>query len=109
MAVVRIPTPLRKLTGGHAEVKGAGGTVRELLGELEGRYPGFREKILDEGGGIRRFINVFVNGEDVKSLRGLETETRPSDEVSIVPAIAGGSLTAPARWAGTAIWGTRKI
>ena len=90
MAKVRIPTPLRKLTKGLAEVEIAGGTVRHLFENLDGQYVGLREKVFDEGGSIRRFINVFVNGEDVRFLKGPETEVRPGDEISIVPAIAGG-------------------
>ena len=90
MAKVRIPTPLRKLTRGVAEVETSGGTVQDLMNDLESRYPGLKEKVLDEGGEIRRFINIFINGEDVRYLRGLATETKASDEVSIVPAIAGG-------------------
>jgi molybdopterin synthase sulfur carrier subunit len=90
MAKVRIPTPLRKLTKGLAEVEGAGSTVRDLFLDLESRYPGLREKVFDEGGEIRRFINIFVNGEDVRSLSGAQSEVRASDEVSVVPAIAGG-------------------
>ena len=90
MALVRIPTPLRKLTNGMAEVEGAGSTVRDVLGDLEGQYPGLREKVLDDGGEVRRFINLFVDGEDVRSLSGLDTETGAKAEISIVPAIAGG-------------------
>jgi len=90
MAKVRIPTPLRKLTKGMAEVDGSGTTVRDLFIDLETRYAGLREKVFDEGGEIRRFINIFVNGEDVRFARGPETEVKAGDEVSIIPAIAGG-------------------
>ncbi len=90
MARVRIPTPLRKLTKGMAEVESSAGTVRSLFVDLDLRYAGIKEKVFDDGGQIRRFINVFVNGEDVRSLRGPDTEVKASDEISIVPAIAGG-------------------
>ena len=90
MARVRIPTPLRKLTKGMAEVEGAGSTVRALFDDLESRYAGLREKVFEDGGAIRRFINIFINGEDVRYLRGPDSEVRAADEVSIVPAIAGG-------------------
>jgi|SoiMethySBSTD1v2_1073268.scaffolds.fasta_scaffold767751_1 sulfur-carrier protein len=98
MAKVRIPTPLRKLTKGMAEVSGDGATVRDLFDDLESRYPGLKEKVFEDGGAIRRFINIFVNGEDVRYLRGPDTEVRAADEISIVPAIAGGNDR----------WGSRK-
>jgi sulfur-carrier protein len=91
MARVRIPTPLRKLTKGLAEVESSAATVKALFVDLDGRYAGIREKVFDEGGQIRRFINVFVNGEDVRNLRGPDTEVKATDEISIVPAIAGGT------------------
>ena len=91
MAKVRIPTPLRKLTKGASEVDGAGATVRELFDDLESRYPGLRDKIFEESGEIRRFINIFVNGEDVRFQKGTESPVKADAEVSIVPAIAGGS------------------
>ena len=90
MAKVRIPAPLRRLTGGKADVDGSGTTVRALLADIESRHAGIRDKIVDDSGEIRRFINVFINGEDVRFLKGVETEVKPADEVSIVPAIAGG-------------------
>lgn len=90
MAKVRIPTPLRKLTKGMAQVDGSGATVRELFQDLEKRHAGLREKVFDEGGQIRRFINIFLNGEDVRYLRGPDTPVKATDEISIVPAIAGG-------------------
>jgi molybdopterin synthase sulfur carrier subunit len=91
MARVRIPTPLRKLTQGLAEVESSAATVKALFVDLDSRYAGIKEKIIDEGGQIRRFINIFVNGEDVRSLRGTDTEVKAGDEISIVPAIAGGA------------------
>ena len=88
---VRIPTPLRKLTGGHADVSAEGESVAQVLDDLEGNYAGFRSKILDDSGDIRRFINLFVNGEDVRYLKGLESGVKEGDEISIIPAIAGGA------------------
>ncbi len=91
MAVkVRIPTPLRPVTGGQAEVEGAGETVLELLRELDRRYPGLAGKIFAEDGRVQRFINIFVNDEDIRFLQGIDTPLRDGDEVSIIPAIAGG-------------------
>jgi molybdopterin synthase sulfur carrier subunit len=90
MAIVRIPTPLRKLTGGAEEVQAAGKSVGELIGELEKKYPGLKERICDESGSVRRFVNIFVKDEDIRFLQNLETPLGEKDEVSIVPAIAGG-------------------
>ena len=91
MAVlVRIPTPLRKLTGGKAEVEAQGSNVREVFDSVETAHRGVKEKVFDDAGAVRRFINVFVNGEDVRHLQGPETQVKPGDELSIVPAIAGG-------------------
>jgi molybdopterin synthase sulfur carrier subunit len=92
MAVmVRIPTPLRKLTGGKAELEAEGRTVREVFDHIERMHEGIQRKIFDEGGELRRFINVFVNGEDVRQRGGVETPVKAGDEVSVVPAIAGGA------------------
>ena len=91
MAIVRIPTPLRKLTGGAEEVQAAGKSVGELIGELEKKHPGIKERICDESGSVRRFVNIFVKDEDIRFLQNLETPLGEKDEVSIVPAIAGGS------------------
>ncbi len=90
MAIVRIPTPLRKLTGGAEEVTASGKSVGELIGELEKKYPGIKERICDESGSVRRFVNIFVKDEDIRFLQNLETPLGEKDEVSIVPAIAGG-------------------
>jgi len=87
---VRIPTPLRTITNGAAEVSAKGTDVRELIEDLERQFPGLRERIVDEGGEIRRFINVFMNDEDIRFLKGKETSLKDGDEISIVPAIAGG-------------------
>jgi MoaD family protein len=90
MATVRIPTPLRKLTQGKEEVVAPGRTVGELIAELERSYPGIRERICDESGAVRRFVNIFVSAEDIRFLQNLDTPVKDADEVSIVPAIAGG-------------------
>ena len=91
MAVtVRIPTPLRLLTGERETVSSTGATVRDLLESLEASFPGMRERLCDEGGELRRFVNVYVNGEDVRFLAGLQSSLKEGDEISIVPAVAGG-------------------
>ncbi|GBD10731.1 Sulfur carrier protein CysO [bacterium HR23] len=88
--VVRIPSPLRRLTQGLDKVDVEARTVAEVVERLEARFPGFRERLLDENGEVRYFVNIYVNGEDVRFLQGLDTATKPGDEVSIVPAVAGG-------------------
>jgi molybdopterin synthase sulfur carrier subunit len=91
MAVtIRIPTQLRELSGGASEVSLEGGTVKELLAALDAAHPGFAERLHDENGGLRRFVNVFVADEDIRFLDGLETPVQPGEVVSIVPAVAGG-------------------
>jgi len=87
---VRIPTPLRKLTLNQEVVEADGATIRELIESLERTYPGLKERICDEQDQIRRFVNVFLNDEDVRFLNESETQVKLGDEVSIVPAIAGG-------------------
>jgi len=91
MATVRIPTPLRTLTGGKDEVEAAGATIAELVADLESKYPGIRDRLLDEKG-VRRFINIFVGDEDIRFLEGLKTELKGNEQISIVPAIAGGAF-----------------
>ena len=91
MAVtVRIPTQLRELSGGAAELTVEGGTVSEVLEQLEAAHPGFAERLYDEQGQLRRFVNVFVADEDIRFLQGLDTPTADGTTVSIVPAVAGG-------------------
>ena len=90
MATVRIPTPLRKLTDGKDEVAVQGATVRAALDDLERLHPGIRARICDDAGAIKKFINLFANDEDIRGLQDLDTPLRDSDELSIVPAIAGG-------------------
>ena len=90
MANVRIPTPLRKLTDGKEEVRAAGATVRAVLEDLDRQHPGVRARLFDDAGSVRKFINVFANEEDIRFLQNLDTPVKDSDEISIVPAIAGG-------------------
>ncbi len=87
---VRIPTPLRKLTGGADEVSAEGANVGDVIDNLEAANPGLKDRICDDAGEIRRFVNVYVNDEDVRFLDGRGTSLKDGDEVSIVPAIAGG-------------------
>ena len=87
---VRMPTPLRKFTNGADEVDAQGSNVRSLVDDLERKYPGIKERICDETGKIRRFVNLYVNGDDIRFLQNLETSLKDGDNISIVPAIAGG-------------------
>ncbi len=87
---VKVPTILRQLVGGAAEVDGHGETVRDLLQDLERRYPGVTGRILTDDGRLHRFVNLYVNDEDVRYLGSLETEVQAGDTVSILPAVAGG-------------------
>ena len=86
---VRIPTPLQKLTG-QGEVQIQAGNIKELISALEKNYPGIKDRICDESGKIRRFVNVYLNEEDIRFLNQEETAVKDGDEISIVPAIAGG-------------------
>ena len=91
MAVtVRVPGPLRRLTNGDAEVSVEGGTVDQVLRNLDASYPGFRDRLYDEQGSLRQFINIYVNDSDIRFGQGLETPVSERDELSIVPAVAGG-------------------
>ena len=87
---VRIPTPLRKLTGGTDEVSVEADSIGQLIDNLEAAHAGLKERLCDEKGEIRRFVNIYVNDEDVRFLDGRGTQLKDGDEVSIVPAIAGG-------------------
>lgn len=87
---VRIPTPLRTVTKGVAQVDAEGATIRELIQDLEARFPGLRDRICDENGDIRRFVNVYVGDEDVRFLQGIDTPVGDGTQVSIIPAVAGG-------------------
>ena len=87
---VRIPTPLQKLTQNQGEVEVVGGNIKEVLANLEKQFPGMKDRLYDEKGGLRRFINFYVNDEDIRFLQGETTALKEGDELSIVPAIAGG-------------------
>ena len=87
---VRIPTIMRPYTGGERSVEGSGGTVGALIDDLETRHAGLRERLVDEAGGVRRFVNVYVNDEDIRFTGGLDTALSDGDTVVILPAVAGG-------------------
>ena len=87
---VRIPTPLRKLTNNEEIVEVNGSTIDEAIAELQARYPGIKERLLDDTGNVRRFVNVYVNEEDIRFLQNQQTALKDGDEISIIPAIAGG-------------------
>jgi molybdopterin synthase sulfur carrier subunit len=87
---VRIPTPLRKLTNSEELVEVNAGTVGEVIAELQSRFPGIQERLVDEKGEVRRFVNVYVNEEDIRFLNNQNTPLKDGDEISIIPAIAGG-------------------
>ncbi|MGD1083584.1 MAG: ubiquitin-like small modifier protein 1 [Verrucomicrobiota bacterium] len=87
---VRIPTPLRKLTNNEEVVEVSAATVGAAIAELQRRFPGIQERLLDDTGGVRRFVNVYVNEEDIRFLQNQETALKDGDELSIIPAIAGG-------------------
>lgn len=90
MAKVRIPTPLRKLTNNEEVIEVNASSVGQAITELQSRYPGIKERLVDETGAIRRFVNVYVNEEDIRFLQNQETPLKGGDEISIIPAIAGG-------------------
>jgi molybdopterin converting factor small subunit len=87
---VRIPTTLRTLTGGQSEVSLEGSSVRDVLANLDGAHPGFADRLLDDEGNLRRFVNVFVADDDIRFLDGLDTPVADGTEVAIIPAVAGG-------------------
>ena len=87
---VRVPTPLRRLTGGQEAVHVSGTTVEELIENLEKNYNGIKERLCDETGRVRRFVNIYINDEDIRFLDNLKTNIKEGDQVTIVPAIAGG-------------------
>jgi molybdopterin synthase sulfur carrier subunit len=89
---VRIPTPLRKLTDGKDEVASDGKSVGEVIDGLESQFPGLKERICDENGNLRRFVNIYLNDEDIRFSKNLQTEVSDGDELSIIPAIAGGAV-----------------
>lgn len=87
---VRIPTPLRKLTKEQAEVDADGNTIRDIVDDLEKQFPGFKERMCDENGDLRRFVNVYVGEEDIRFMDGLDTQIPEGEQISIIPAVAGG-------------------
>ena len=87
---VRIPTPLRKMTNGQAKVEVDPANLGELVDKLNSEFPGFKDRLVDENGELRYFVNIYLNGEDVRFMDGLDTTTKEGDEISIVPAVAGG-------------------
>ena len=89
--LVRIPTPMRSITNGQGQVEMEAGTLSQLVGNLEESYPGFMARLMDENGELRYFVNIYLNGQDIRFLEGLNTTTKSGDEVSIVPAVAGGN------------------
>ena len=91
MITVRVPTPLRPMTGGKSEVEVEGSTIAQLIENLGSVHPGLKERLYDEKGEVRRFINIYVNEEDIRFLTGKDTPLKDGDEVSIIPAIAGGA------------------
>lgn len=90
MIKVRIPTPLRPLTKNQGEVEAIGGNIAEIIENLNASYSGLKDRLCDEKGELRRFVNIYVNEEDIRFLKGRDTVLKDGDEVSIVPAIAGG-------------------
>jgi molybdopterin synthase sulfur carrier subunit len=87
---VRIPTPLRKLTKGQDTVQTTGATIQQIIDSLEQQYPGLKERLCDERGELRRFVNVYLNNEDIRFAQGKSTPVKDGDEISVIPAIAGG-------------------
>ena len=90
MAVVRIPSPLRRYTNNQSKVESNGANIAELIENLETQYPGVKSRLCDDSGQIKRYVNIFVNGEEIRTLQGSETTVADKDEVSIIPAMAGG-------------------
>ena len=88
--MVRVPTPLRRLTNNQDKVEVEASTIAEFIDSMENAYPGIKERLMDESGQLRYFVNIYLNGEDVRFLQGVETATQSGDEISIVPAVAGG-------------------
>ena len=92
MTTVRIPVPLRKFSGGADEVPASGATVAEIIDDLDRNHSGMKARLCEDGGKIRRFVNIYVNDEDIRFMQDLDTPVSDGDELSIVPAIAGGGL-----------------
>ncbi len=89
---VKIPTPLRKLTQEHDTVQASGANVQAIIDDLEKQYPGLKERICDEKGEVRRFVNIYLNDQDIRFAQGKLTAVKEGDEISVIPAIAGGNL-----------------
>ena len=87
---VRIPTPLRKITDGKSEVEANGGTISQIIDDLEKSYPGIKGKLCDDNGAVRKFLNIYLNDDDIRFMDSLSTEVRDGDNISLIPAIAGG-------------------
>ena len=90
MATVRIPSPLRRYTNGQSKVESSGASINEIIDSLEAQYPGVKARLCDDSGQIKRYVNVFVNDEEIRTLQGGDTPVGDKDEVSIIPAMAGG-------------------
>ena len=90
--LIRIPAPLRRITNGQDKVEMDPSNLGEMINGLDSKFPGFKERLVDEAGELRYFVNIYLNGEDVRFLEGMNTSTKTGDEVSIVPAVAGGFL-----------------
>jgi len=91
-ATVKIPTPLRKLTNNETSVDADGTTVGQIVESLESAYPGMQERLIDDNGDLRHFVNIYLNGEDIRYIDGLKSSVSDNDELSIVPAVAGGLI-----------------
>ena len=87
---VRIPTPLRKLTNGESEVEANGADISQLIDDLEKNYPGIKGKLCEDNGNVRKFLNIYLNDDDIRFMYSLATEVKDGDNVSLIPAIAGG-------------------
>lgn len=90
MATIRIPSPLRRYTNGQSKVEGSGATIKEVIGNLDAQFPGIKARLCEEDGQIKRYVNVFVNDEEIRALQGADTPIADKDEISIIPAMAGG-------------------
>ena len=91
-ATVKIPTPLRKLTNNETSVDAVGKTIEQIVQSLDSAYPGMRERLIDDNGDLRHFVNIYLNGEDIRYIDGLKSPVSDNDELSIVPAVAGGLI-----------------
>jgi len=91
-ATVKIPTPLRKLTNNETSVDAFGKTIEQIVESLDSAYPGMRERLIDDNGDLRHFVNIYLNGEDIRYIDGLKSPVSDNDELSIVPAVAGGLI-----------------